>query len=72
VTGSHDVLGMMEITVVFSVMPYSLVGRCRYTRLDGVLQRAASVYVVAAQAFTKLPAFCAVLTFMNFSKQLPT
>ena len=37
-----------------------------------ILQRAASVYVVAAQEFTKLPAFCGVLTFMNVSKQRPT
>jgi len=39
VTGSHDVLGMMEIIVVCSVITYSLVGRCRYARLDGVTPR---------------------------------
>jgi len=37
-----------------------------------VLQRASFVYVVAAQKFSKFPAFCGVLTFMNFSKLRPT
>jgi hypothetical protein len=39
VTGSHDILGMMEIPVVCNVMPYSLIGRCRYARLDDVTPR---------------------------------